>query len=299
VMRKGYFVGANEATYTAYAFDRKKMLAGNPSASFVKFTGETNFLLPADVDGSVDPPRNGLFYTFKDDSFHGGSDRIELFELTPDFATPANSTFQRVATIPISPFTYTVCGFFNFNCVRQMGTTRRIDTVSEWPMQRFVYRRVGTYQALAGNFTVGGGLGEQGAAIRWFELRKSSIGAWVLYQEGTHDPGDGNDRFMGSIAMDKAGNIALGYSVSSSGIYPSVRYVTRRPNDPLGTMRTERTLKSGRGAQTGSNRWGDYSAMVVDPTTGCQFWYTNQFYSANSFSNWKTAVGAFTEPTCQ
>ena len=299
VMRKGYFVGANERTYTAYAFDRRKMLRGNRNASFVKFAGETNFLMPADVDGSTNPPSNGLFYTFKDDSFHGGSDRIELFELAPDFATPANSTFQRIATIPIAPFTYTVCGFFNFNCIRQKSTTRRLDTVSEWPMQRLVYRRVRTHQALIGNFTVGGGLGEQGAAIRWFELRKSSIGAWVLYQEGTHDPGDGNDRFMGSIAMDKAGNIALGYSVSSSGMYPSVKYVTRRASDPLGTMRTERTLKNGRGAQTASNRWGDYSAMTVDPTTGCQFWYTNEFYSANSFSNWKTVVGAFTDPTCQ
>ena len=297
VWPNGYYVGANEATYTAYAFNRAKMLAGDPSASFVKFTGETNFLMPADVDGPLKPTGGGLFYTFKDNTFHGGSDRIELFRLTPDFVTPGNSTFTLIKTVAIAAFTYTPCGFFDLTCISQMGTAQKVDAVGEWPMHRLAYRRFANRQVLVGNFTVGGGSGETGSAIRWFELRKTT-GNWTLFQQGTHDPGDGHDRFMGSIAMDKKGNIALGYSVSSSTMFPGVRYVTRRPGDPAGTMGSERTLKAGGGSQTGSDRWGDYSAMSVDPTTGCQFWYTNEFYPASATTTWKTVIGAFTNPNC-
>ena len=103
---------------------------------------------------------------------------------------------------------------------------------------------------------------------------------------------------MGSIAMDQDGNIALGYSASSSTTYPSIRYATRAPGDPLGTMQAEKTLRAGAGSQTASNRWGDYSAMSVDPVVGCRFWYTNEFYKPSSGSNWKTQIGAFTIPGC-
>lgn len=294
-----YYMSANEGTYTAYAFDRAKMLAGDSSASFVKFTGQTNFLLPADVDGPTGPPLGtpGYFYTFKDNSFHGGPDRIELFELDVNFGAPGSSTFTLADVFPVTPFTYTVCGFFNFNCARQRGTSQRVDVVSEWPMHRFPYRNFGAHDTLLGNFTVGGGSGEVGAAIRWFELRDTGAG-WTLYQEGTHDPGGGVDRFMGSIAMDSQGNIALGYSVLSSAIYPSIGYATRSPGDPLGTMQPEMPMILGRGSQTGSNRWGDYSAMAVDPANDCSFWYTNEGYRVSSSNDWTTAVGVFTMPGC-
>lgn len=298
VWRDAYYMGANEGSYTAYAFDRSKMLVGQ-NATFIKFTGEDNFLLPADLDGPTPPPAGapGYFYTFKDNSFHGGQDRLELFRLDPDFANPPNSTFTLETSIRIAPFTYTVCGFFDFDCARQRGTDQRIDVVSEWPMHRFPYRRFGSHETLLGTFTVGGGLGEVGAAIRWFELRNTGA-SWTLFQEGTHDPGDGNDRFMGSIAMDQAGDIALGYSVSSTALFPSIRYATRVPTDPPGTLQAERVLAPGRGSQTGSNRWGDYSGMVVDPVNDCSFWYTNEFYRRSSSSNWSTVVGVFTMPSC-
>jgi hypothetical protein len=224
-------------------------------------------------------------------------DRLEVFALHADFANPPNSTFTLAATLPIAPFTYTVCGFFNFNCARQPGTARRIDVVSEWPMQRFPYRRFADHETMLGTFTVGGGTGEVGAAIRWFELRATG-GAWSLFQEGTQDPGDGNDRFMGSIAMDGAGDIALGYSVSSSALFPGIRYATRKASNPPGALSQERVMVPGGGSQTGSNRWGDYSAMSVDPSNDCTFWYTNEFYPQTSGTNWKTAIGAFTVPTC-
>lgn len=299
VWKDGYYVSANEATYTAYAFNRTKMLAGDSTANFVKFTGETNFLLPADIDGPTLPPgRGGLFYTFKDNTFHGGgADRIELFRLVPDFTVPANSTFTRIKTFPVASYTYTVCGFFNFNCIPQQGTAQKVDAVSEWPMHRFAYRRFPARQSLVGNFTVD--VGSDRAGIRWFELRNTGTApsGWTLFQEGTHSPGTLH-RFMGSIAMDEDGNIGLGYSASSSSAFPSIRYATRQAADPLGTLEPERVLRAGNGSQTGSNRWGDYSGMAVDPVTDCQFWHTNQYYSPSSANSWKTAVGAFTMPGC-
>lgn len=294
----GYYVSANESSYTAYAFDRTKMLAGDTSASGVRFAGETNFLLPADVDGPTSPAdQGGIFYTFKDNAFHGGSDRLELFRLEPDFATPGNSTFSPIGTLPVASFAYTVCGFFVLDCIPQRGTTQEVDAVSEWPMHRFAYRRFADHEALVGNFAIGGGTAVPGSAIRWFELRDTGAG-WTLFQEGTHDLGDGLNRFMGSIAMDQAGNIALGYSASNSSAFPSIRYATRAPGDPLGTMGPEQTLLAGGGSQLSSNRWGDYSAMSVDPADDCSFWYTNEYYNPSSGSNWKTAIGSFREPTC-
>jgi hypothetical protein len=299
ITHAAYYVGTNENNYTAYAFDRTKMLVGDPSASFVRFSsGARNFLMPADVDGPLQPTGGGLFYTFTDEAFHNlPHDRLEFFQLTPDFVVPANSTFQRIKIVNVTPFTYTVCGFFVLNCIPQKGTPRKVDAVSEWPMQRLAYRKFADHESMVGNFTVGGGSAMPGAAIRWFEVRNTGSG-WSLFQEGTLDLNDGHNRFMGSIAMDQDGNIALGYSVSSSTLFPSVRYVTRTATAPLGTMGAERVLKAGGGSQTGSNRWGDYSSMTVDPVSGCQFWYTNEYYASTSAVDWRTIVGAFTEATC-
>lgn len=301
-----YYMSATEDSYTAYALDRANMLAGDP-AGFVRFEGETNLLMPADVDGSAPPPVGapGLFYTFKDNSFHGGADRIEVFELDPDFATPANSTFTLRDTIPITPYTYTVCGFFGptgttFDCIPQQGvpsTDSYLDAVSEWPMFRLAYRNFGTREALVGNFTVDAGADRAG--IRWFELQKVGAGAWTLRQEGTHAPADGIHRFMGSITQDNDGNIALGYSASGTTIFPAIRYATRLDSDPLGTLQTEQTFIAGTGSQTTEfSRWGDYSGMTIDPADDCTFWYTNEYYSATTEIGWRTRISSSRIPEC-
>jgi hypothetical protein len=298
VWSDAYLGAANQTSYSAMAFDRAKMLAGDPNATLVRFDGETNLLMPASVSGSSQPAAGGYFFTFKDDSFHGGADRIELFQLKANFRHPDRSSFTLVNTFNIAPFTYTVCGFFNFDCIPQKGTAVLVDAVSEWPMQHLAYRKLATQEELVGNFTVGGGSADPGAAVRWFELRRSGGGNWKLVQEGTQDLGDGLNRFMGSIAIDQKGDIALGYSASSADAYPSIRYATRTPSDPLGTLGPEKVLIKGQGSQTSSDRWGDYSGMATDPVGGCQFWYTNEFYPVSAGSNWQTEVGAFTEPTC-
>ena len=299
VWADAYYMSANETTYTAYAFNRTNMLTG-AAATFVKFTGQTNLLMPADLDGATAPPAGspGIFYTFKDDSFHGGSDRLEVFNLTVNWATPASSTFALVNTIPITSYTYTVCGFFVLDCIPQNGATatQRLDPVSEWPMFRLAYRNFGTHQSLVGNFTVD--VGTDRAGIRWFELRRTGVGAWSLYQEGTHTSADTVHRWMGSIAQDRQGNIALGYSASSATTVPSIRYATRLASDTLGTLQAEVTLQTGGGYQNQSHsRWGDYSAMDVDPTNDCTFWYTTEYF-ATTGNSWRTRIGTFTIPEC-
>jgi hypothetical protein len=302
VWTDGYYMSTNEAKYSVYAFDRANMLNG-ASATFQKFTGftgGTNFYMPSDFDGTTPPPSGApdYFYTFKDNNYHGGSDSIEVRAFHVDWVTPANSTFDLQDTIDIAPFTYTVCGFFNPDCIHQLGTAQNLESVSEWPMFRFPYRSFGARQSLVGAFTVGGGSSLTatppgvGAAIRWFELRNVG-GGWTLYQEGTFDPGDGTDRFMPSIAMDSIGNIALGYSASSSSIHPSIRYTIHGVNDALGTMQTEATMIAGGGSQTESNRWGSYSSLSVDPVDDLSFWYTNEYYAADSPNQWKTRIGTF------
>jgi subtilisin-like proprotein convertase family protein len=295
VWNNAYYMSANESTYTAYAFDRTAMLTGG-TATFIKFTGQTNLLMPADLDGSTAPPAgsSGLFYTFKDNSFHGGTDRLELFAFTPNFVTPASSTFTLIHTLTTSAFTYTVCGFFVLDCVPQQGSSEEVDAVSEWPMFRLGYRNFGTHQSLVGNFAVD--VGSDRSGIRWFELRNSG-GGWSLFQEGTHAPGT-EHRFMGSIAQDQQGNIALGYNTSSGTMFPALRYTTRLTTDAAGTLGTEVTLHAGTGSQTSTHsRWGDYSALSVDPGNDCTFWFTGEYFSTSG-GNWRTRIGTFTIPEC-
>ncbi|MGB0386144.1 MAG: choice-of-anchor B family protein [Ardenticatenaceae bacterium] len=295
----GYYMTANEGgsnNYTAYAFDRSNMLAGQ-AATFQKVTGQTNLMLPSDLDGTTLPPADSpnYFYTFKDNNYHGvANDQLEVRAFDVDWTTPANSSFTLVATIPITSFTYSVCGHFNFDCVPQAGTSQKLDSVSEWPMWRAPYRNFGTHEALVGNFAVD--VGNDQAGIRWFELRKSGSGAWALHQEGTHAP-DSHHRWMGSMAMDQSGNIGLGYSVSSNTLNPQIRYTTRLSSDAAGTLGAEETLIAGSGSQTSINRWGDYSSLNVDPSDDCTFWYTNEYLSASGGS-WKTRIGTFKVPSC-
>lgn len=298
-----YLMGTNTGfpnSYYAYAFDRVKMLAGAP-ASFQYSNGHPNFLLPADLDGATPPPTGapGMFYTMFASGFPDhppGADRLALYEFDLDWTTPANTTFTLAQEIRISDFNYTVCGFFVANCIPQPGTSQRIDSLSYWPMWRFAYRKLPNREALVGAFTVDTD-GTDHAGIRWFELRRYD-GDWNLHQEGTHAP-DANHRFVGSIAMDQAGNLALGYSISSASQIHNIRYAVRLITDPLGTLRDEETLYASTGVHTGINRWGDYSSMNVDPADDCTFWYTNQYDSSNNTGfNWQTRVGVFRAQTC-
>jgi len=299
-----YYMGSNTGypnQYYAYAFDRAAMLAGQP-ATYQYSNGHPNFPLPADLDGPVPPQIDtpGYFYTMLAEGYVNhppGVDRVVLYEFDVDWDTPANSTYGIAQEIPITDYNYTTCGFFAGDCIPQPDTTQRLDSVDPWPMWRFAYRNLGSYEALVGNFTVDTN-GSDHAGIRWFELQKSGA-SWNLHQEGTHAP-DSDHRWMGSIAMDGSGNIALGYSISSDTTYPSLRYATRLTGDPLGTLQAEATLYAGGGSQTGPyDRWGDYSSMSIDPADECTFWYTGEYHDITDESfNWNTRIGTFRIPEC-
>ena len=119
------------------------------------------------------------------------------------------------------------------------------------------------------------------AGARWYEIRSDrSRHRTALYQQGTYAPGDGVHRWMGSIAMDKKGNMALGYSVVNGvDVFPGIRYTGRLAGDPLGQMTLgEGTIIDGSGVQlTTNSRWGDYTDITVDPTDDCTFWYVNEY----------------------
>ena len=165
-------------------------------------------------------------------------------------------------------------------------------------MHRLAYRNFGTHESLVTNQSVSGGTGPSGevSGIRWWELRSPNV-VPVIFQEGTYAPGltDGIHRWMGSIAMDGQGNMALGYSASNGTVFPSVFYTGRLAGSPLGTMPLgEGSIKDGTGSQTaGGNRWGDYTAISVDPTDDLTFWYVNEYLPTTSGQGWRLRIGSF------
>jgi hypothetical protein len=163
-------------------------------------------------------------------------------------------------------------------------------------MFRLAYRKFADgHEAVVGNYTVSSG-GVTG--VRWFELRNVTSGPVSVFQERTYQP-DSNWRWMGSAAMDQSGDLVVGYSVSSASTYPGIRYAGRLATDPVNQLaQGESILITGAGSQTsGSNRWGEYSDMTVDPADDCTFWYTQEYYPATE-NAWHTRIGTFKFPGC-
>ncbi len=311
VWRDAYGMAANESAPSAYAFDRTAMLAGQP-ATYQRFTapGLSGFgfetMTPADTDGPLLPPAGSPipFIRHIDNEAHSGyagpGDYIQLWFLDVDWATPANTTFTAAPTIQVSEFDSSLCGLTSFYCIGKpgvaQGSTSSLDPLREPVMFRLAYRNFGGHQAMVGNLATDID-GNNLAGIRWFELRGSGS-AWGLHQEGTYALGDGVNRWMGSIAMDGAGNMALGYSVSNStSVYPGIRYAGRLAGDPPGTMPQGEASILEASANNGSNRWGDYSSMNVDPLDDCTFWFANKFGGPSS-GQWSTRVASFRFDAC-
>jgi hypothetical protein len=181
-------------------------------------------------------------------------------------------------------------------CIPQPGTSTQLDSLGDRLMYRLAYRNFGDHDALVVNHSVTAGAS---VGVRWYELRSNAAnGPFSLFQQGTFAP-DATYRWMGSAATDQAGDIAIGYSASSSSIFPGLRYTGRIATDALGTMRTESIMLNGTGSQTGGlTRWGDYSALRIDPGDDCTFWYTNEYLPSNGSFNWATSVGSFKFSNC-
>jgi hypothetical protein len=168
-------------------------------------------------------------------------------------------------------------------------------------MFRLPYRNFGNHEALVATHSiVPTGSGGAVSAVRWYEIR-SPKSSPVVFQSGTIGGGKSPvSRWMASIAMDKAGDIALGYSKSSTKVKPSIEYTGRVPGDPLGKMESPSVIINGQGVQVASqNRWGDYSSMAIDPTDDCTFWYAQEYYVVTSSFNFHTRLASFKFKGCR
>jgi hypothetical protein len=309
----GYYMTVNQFTNGVswggagvVAFEREKMLSGLAAQAvyFDLYGLDPNLggMLPSDTDGLTPPPVGSPNYVlqFDDDAWGYPADQLELWKFHVDWTTPSSSSFTGPTIINLTSlslgFDANMCGGSR-NCIPQPGTAQRLDAISDRLMYRLAYRNFGTHESLVFNHTVDEN-GADHAGIRWYELRAPN-GTPTIYQAGTYAP-DADHRWMGSIAMDRNGNIALGYSVSSATTYPSVRYVGRLSGDPLGTMaQSEVTLAAGSGSQTHSAaRWGDYSMMGIDPIDDCTFWYTQEYLATTGSAPWLTRIGSFKFPSC-
>jgi hypothetical protein len=292
----GYYLSINQFDPTANpmwrgvgvaVFERDRMQAGDPGARMISIdtfagcvTGAEPFcnlagMLPADLDGP--PPPAGtpnLFAQIDDDAWGYSGDQVQLWSFRTDWAA-GDALFSHTADLAVSAFDSEVCAGYARNCIPQPATAQRLDAISDRLMYRLQYRNFGAYQTLVTNHTVDANadkaLNDGHAGIRWYVLRNNGPG-WFVRQQGDLAP-DASSRWMGSIAMDKDGNVSLGYSISNAvDTYPGIRFSGRLGTDPLNALPLgESTIVNGTGHQTHTAaRWGDYSSMSLSPD-GCGF----------------------------
>ncbi len=283
------------------ASDRVKMLAGDPTATTlcapIAVYGGGGSYLPADLDGTTLPTNStqgGIFIR------QNLAPSITMIKLKANFAAGTvtitdgfGGAAGSVINVPI-PTTLRACNGGGGTCVAQPGTTNLLDTLGSRLMYRAAYRNRGGVDSLVFAQAVDpDGLGTRGAAMRWYEIRDPFAATPTLFQVGTFDEGGTGDRWMGSVAMNKNGDMMMGYSIANSatGLKPSIGLTGRRFNDPLNTMQAETIAFTGSGSQlTGLTRWGDYTTMQVDPSDDEGFCYVGQYLPADGTFNWTTRV---------
>ena len=268
--------------------DRTKMLAGNASAAqLCQMTPSSEFsYLPSDMDGPNSPVDGtpGLFIHPQKPN------QLFLRTLTLNFAS-GTATMSAANVISVPTFTE-AC---HSTCVPQAGTTQKLDALGDLTMYRFPVRHFADHdRALVNDSVIVSGTQ---VGVRWYELYDPA-GAVTLNQSGTYAP-DSTSRWMASAAEDKVGDIAIGYSASSSSIHPANRFAGRIPTDPTGSLESEISIIEGGGSEgTGLSRWGDYSALQVDPSDDCTFWYVAQYEAVTGTFNWHTRIASWSFPGC-
>ncbi len=311
---------------SVYALEKNKMLAGNPKARAVQFFLDGNDpamlplvgdgLLPPDIDGTrrpIDRVPAPIVGTQDDGGGYGATfDALNIWELSVQWQANPVASLKLATQLPVAPFdSIFPCAPTSRDCLPQPGITnpaQYLDILSyrQRPTWRLAYRNFGTYEALVTTQSVEAAPAVAG--MRWYEIRRSENpkpSTYAVYQQGTYAPNDGVNRWMGSVAQDWQGNMALGYSVVNGvDVYPGIRYTGRLSGDPLGTMNLgEGVIVNGTGVQrTTNSRWGDYSSMNVDPVDDCTFWYVNEYYTLegqnSSTAGWQTRIGSFKLPGC-
>jgi len=307
-----------------YGLERNKMINGDPGARAVSFFLDGNDpailplvgdgLLPPDIDGKQKPKNEDLapIVGTQDDDFPYGAtfDAINIWDFSVKWRSTPTASLSLNTQLPVAAFDSVfpcVGGLGSRDCLPQPGitnTAQYLDILSyrQRPTFRLAYRNFKTYDVMVTNQSVEALPGVAG--VRWYEIRRTG-NTYSLYQQGTYAPGDGVHRWMGSAAQDKKGNMAIGYSVvNGTTVFPGIRYTGRLAGDPLGTLpQGEGVIINGSGVQTTTNsRWGDYTALTVDPVDDCTFWYVNEYYTAagqaSSPAGWQTRIASFKLPGC-
>ncbi len=305
------FFGADFVGSGAFAFDREKMLRGDPTAGYIYFfypeagPARRGGLLPSDMDG-LRPPPTGLpnaFAGYTATEYGAAADAMKLFDFHADFDEPELSTFTERLESPIAAAPFDPTSPEGRADIAQPLPGEFLDSQSDRPAARLAYRNFGEQGSLVFNMTVraSGSTETYRAGIRLYELRDDGSG-YRIAEQATFDDGS-TSRWIGSAAQDGVGNLAVGYNVASSSVKPSLRYSGRSSADPPGVFRAEQSLVEGTGVQTGFGfRWGEYSSMSVDPVDDCTFWMTGEYYTLESqqFSEfgWLTRIGTFRFPEC-
>jgi hypothetical protein len=322
----GYYTTYNIFSFTSgsntgaalCASDRAAMIAGSPTATTlctpVTFYAGGAAFLPADMDGTTLPTTLTQGNPMMRQST---APALRIIKVLPNFTTSTltfNDGFGGAAgtfvNLPLGTTTRP-CNGTGGTCVAQPGTTTRLDTLGDRLMYRLEYRNRGGVDSLLVNQSVDpDGTGSRSAAVRWYEIRSPFASVPTMFQNATYDPGASGDRWMGSIAMDKMGNIMLGYSVANAtaGLKPSIRVTGRLRSDLRNQMQAEQNVWTGTGSQTtyvrsgttyALTRWGDYSTMQIDPADDCTFWYTTEYLAADGTFNWRTRIASFKFNGCQ
>jgi hypothetical protein len=321
VWNDAYVCSTNEGSQLGteiYAFDRANMLTGATARAAQRFSSVANLagygfqiLTPSTFYGTTAAPagRKQLLARHNDDEAHAGGsangtqDYIDLYELNIDWNTPTNSGITTLPRIVITEFNSWFRNYSTFATVPQPGSTSRLDPIREVLLNQLVYRNLGTHEAIVGTLATNQNPARTGtivdSGIRWFELRRVGAGAWTLHQEGTFSPGDtSTHHLMGTVAMDKFGNIGMGYNVTKTTAptkFATLGYTGRTPSDPVGVMSLgENQVAVGAAVET-SGRWGDYYQMTVDPVDDCTFWFVGMYRPVGS---WQTRIQDFKFPSC-
>ena len=315
IWRDGYYVpsstGDEVAEKHACVVERDAMLEGRPARERCFVLNDVNFLNNADIDGRQLPPRGApnvmmaaggtqLKKVFEDDA-------ILAWKFFTDWRDASKSRLEGPARIAVAPYRY-LCNGQLTNCVPQPGVERRLDAQGDKIMARLVYRRIGNQQSIVGVHSVN--TAADGGGVRWYELRVDASGAVKLFQQGTYAPQAPEApqapqapqapsfRWMASPAMDKAGNIGIGYSYGDAATFAGQRFAARRAGDPPGQLTARETiLVQGEAAQVSTMRWQDYTQTAVDPADDCIIWYVGDYLKKDAAS-YSTRIGAFRIPGC-
>ncbi len=298
----GYYVptstGDEVIQKHACVADRASMLQGKDATEQCVIIDGVNFLNNADLDGKQLPPAGApnimiavggtqLKKAMEDSSLYVWSFHV-------DWKDPSRTKVAGPTRIAVAPYHYLCDGQLS-NCVPQPGVDRRLDAQGDKIMARVVYRRIGNRESVVAVHSVNTSSG--GGGVRWYELRVDKQRRLSLDQQGTYAP-EGFYRWMASPAMDKHGNIAIGYSFGGTPHFAGQRFAGRRMNDPKGTLTLgETVLVEGEGAQANTLRWEDYTQTAVDPSDDCTIWYAGDYFKKDA-TNYSTRIGAFRMPGC-